>query len=256
MSGDRGAAPGFRRRILVLPARGQVTAELEDDYHRMTVTLSHAEGIVVSVAAEMQRWPWTTCPGAVAQLSRTFVGRALSAVAGAGKKNRNCTHLYDLTLLAARHAADVGHAAYDVTVLDPVDGVAQATLRLNGRELLRWSLARDLFVDAAMQGRRLGELRDWIATLDSGTAEAARILRWATMMSRGRRIEIPERASDSKLRSGVCYTFQPDVARHALHTIGTIVGFAELGTEPLPHRAAHFGPHDMRGVLAEGGPPA
>lgn len=38
--------PGYRRRILIEPDPGCVTAEVEDDYHRMVVTLRHADGNV------------------------------------------------------------------------------------------------------------------------------------------------------------------------------------------------------------------
>ena len=63
-------APAFRRRILIEPSPGHVTAELEDDWHRMIVTLFHDSGIVRAVQSDMKRWPWTTCRGAIAQLEK------------------------------------------------------------------------------------------------------------------------------------------------------------------------------------------
>ena len=53
------AETGYRRRILIEPAPGRSTAELEDDYHRMVVTLTHSDGVVVAVESEMKRAPWT-----------------------------------------------------------------------------------------------------------------------------------------------------------------------------------------------------
>ena len=56
---DPEIAPGYRRRIVIEREPGSVTAELEDDYHRMVVTLRHADGIITGVESEMKRSPWT-----------------------------------------------------------------------------------------------------------------------------------------------------------------------------------------------------
>ncbi|WP_324319522.1 DUF2889 domain-containing protein [Povalibacter sp.] len=79
-------------------------ADVEDDFHCMSVTVRHSNGVATQIEAVMQRAPWTTCPGAVRQLQATFSGVALAAFAERGEKRENCTHLHDLATLAATHA--------------------------------------------------------------------------------------------------------------------------------------------------------
>src|SRR6516165_1679127 len=127
--------PGYRRRILIEPAAGpgeiagerRVTAELEDDYHRMVVTLTHKDGAIIQVASEMKRSPWTLCPGAMAQLAETFTGVTLADVPKRGQKTANCTHLHDLAIFAASHADESAPVSYDIHVTDAVEGVRRAT---------------------------------------------------------------------------------------------------------------------------------
>ena len=85
------ALPGLRRRFRVTPGPGWVRTEVEDDYHCMAVTLHHARGVVMRVTAEQDRAPWTTCPGAVAQVERTFTGVALEAFPARGEKTVSLT---------------------------------------------------------------------------------------------------------------------------------------------------------------------
>jgi len=108
------ALPGFRRRFRVTPSEGSVIAAVEDDYHCMAVTLRHDGTRVTGVESVMERVPWTTCPGAPAVLAATFTGVALTDVAARGEKKTNCTHLHDLAVLAAAHAADDEPILYDL----------------------------------------------------------------------------------------------------------------------------------------------
>src|SRR3546814_17138607 len=75
-----------------------------DLYHCMRVTLHHDGMIATRIEPELLRAPWTTCPGASAQLVETFTGVALADFPARGDKPINCTHLHDLALLAAVHA--------------------------------------------------------------------------------------------------------------------------------------------------------
>lgn len=203
------ALPGFRRRILIEPAAGRVTAELEDDYHRMAVTITHAGGIATDVASSMARAPWTTCPGAELELPRSFTGRPLALFGAVGERERNCTHLHDLALLAAAHAGDALPTVIDILASDPVEGVKHVELRRNGAVAMRWRIDRDRIAEpAVLAGRGLRELGDWIVRLDGSEQEAARLLRWGAMISFGREMVIDK---DTKLLPhGKCYSFQPD----------------------------------------------
>ena len=92
--------PGFRRRFIVTPAPNRVSAEVEDDYHCMGVTIHHDGKTATEAHAVMLRAPWQTCPGAVVELKQTFTGVPLDGFAARGAKKANCTHLHDLAVLA------------------------------------------------------------------------------------------------------------------------------------------------------------
>lgn len=234
--------PGYRRRILIEPGPGSVTAELEDDYHRMVVTLRHAYGVVTAVTSEMKRAPWTGCPGAMEQLRQTFEGHPLAAFARRGEKTRNCTHLHDLALFAAGHADEATPIAYDVHVTDPVDGRREARLDRDGAPLLHWVLEGDRFLaPAELAGRRMGELGDWIAAQDRATAEAGRILRWASMIAQGRSMDMPAGMSAMAWPMGSCFHFQPERARDSTRLSGADVDFSAPGREPMADRSDSFG---------------
>jgi hypothetical protein len=223
--------PGFRRRFRVTPARDRVTSEVEDDYHCMSVTLRHDGVTITAVEPLMQRVPWTTCPGAVAQLVATFTGVRLDSCATRGEKTANCTHLHDLALLAAAHAHDVAPLVYDILVSDPVDGRSRCELRRDGARVLAWTCSAFTIVEpATLAGTRFDSLRSWIDSLDAQGAEAARLLRWGSILAHGR-----TRATDrdpGRLPVGNCYTFQ----RERLPQVQRIVDvhdFSAGGREPL-----------------------
>src|SRR5690349_7684522 len=106
--------PGYRRRFRITPSPNRVVSELEDDYHRMSVTIFHDGKQAISIEPVMHRAPWTTCPGAPAVLKQTFTGVALNEFAARGEKRSNCTHLHDLAVLAAAHALATAPLVYDI----------------------------------------------------------------------------------------------------------------------------------------------
>ncbi|HJT39598.1 MAG TPA: DUF2889 domain-containing protein [Sphingobium sp.] len=235
------AETGYRRRILIEPEGGRVTAELEDDYHRMVVTLTHADGVVTAVDCAMKRAPWTSCPGAMEQLRETFTGVALADVVKRGEKLQNCTHLHDLTLFAAVHAAAAEPIAYDMFVSDVAEGRHRASLSRNGAPMLDWTLEGDLFLaPGVLAGTRLRDLGQWIGAQDAVGAEAGRILRWAVLLAQGRAMTIPAGLSATIFPAGTCYTFQPERAVHATRLPGADIDFSLPGRDPMQDRAAAF----------------
>ncbi len=232
MADDPAPLPGYRRRIRVQAAPGLAMAMLEDDYHCMSVALEHDGERVTAVTPTMYREPWTTCPGAMAQLRETFAGALLAEVTARREKTRNCTHLHDLAVLAAAHAGQAVRLDYDIRVSDPVDGRRILELRRDGRPLLRWIEQDGVLVepvDAA--GRGLMALRDWIAGLDPADREPARLLQWGAIVAHGR--TLPSSAMDDALRMPPnCYTFQPERAAIA-RRIGRIEDFGADGRQPL-----------------------
>jgi hypothetical protein len=231
--------PGFRRRFRITPAADRVSSEVEDDYHCMGVTVHHDGKVATRVAAAMQRAPWTTCPGAVAMLEQTFAGVPLDAFPKRGAKQTNCTHLHDLAVLAATHAFDQQPLVYDILVSDPVEGRRQAQLRRDGVTVLAWVHFRGRIVEPEeLAGVPLDQLRPWIDSLDPVRQEAARLLRWGTILSGGRTNGWDKQTDSSRLPVGNCYTFQPERMSAAKH-IGAIRDFSRGATQPLDeHRPA------------------
>lgn len=232
---------GYRRRILIEPQPGCVTAELEDDYHRMVVTLEHADGVATRVSSQMKRGPWTTCPGAMAKLRDTFTGVALASFPQRGERRENCTHLHDLALFAAGHADEAAPIAYEVLVTDEKDGERIARLWRDGSLVLDWALSNDLFtVPHELTGKGLSELGDWVAEADRDTAEAIRILRWAAMLAHGRKVDMPAHMPATAFPLGACYTFQPDRARGSTRVPGADIDFSKPGAAPMADRESAF----------------
>ena len=226
------ALPGYRRRIRIEPGAGHVRAALEDDFHCMVVTLVHDGERVATVSAKMLRAPWSTCPGAEAQLAATFAGQPLDQVTARREKKRNCTHLHDLAVLAAAHAGDAAGCIYDVRVSDPVEGERTLVLRRDGTTLLCW-VERDgvLAAPEAIVGLTLATLREWIAGLPRSEQEPARLLQWASLVAHGRTVPI-EQQSDATALPPSCYTFQPERAAVA-ERIGAIHDFSREARQPL-----------------------
>jgi hypothetical protein len=226
--------PGFRRRIVISPSPGRVTSNVEDDFHCMGVVLHHANGIATRVEAVMSRVPWTTCPGAVAILEKTFTGIPLDAFAARGGKFANCIHLHDLAVLAAAHATGPIPLSYDILVSDPTDGRRKAELRRNGIGVLSWVRVDGKLVEPAhLAGKRLDELGPWIRTLDAAGQEEARLLRWAAMLADGRTMSAEARSDKTRLPLGQCYTFQPETAPDAQYLPETVRDFSVGGPGPL-----------------------
>ncbi len=224
--------PGFRRRFVITPAANRVSSEVEDDYHCMGVTLHHDGQVVTKVESAMQRAPWTTCPGAIAMLEKTFTGVPLDGFLKRGQKKANCTHLHDLAIFAATHALDKGPLVYDLLVSDPVDGQRQAEIRRNGTRLLGWTQAGDRMVaPEELAGVAFDGMRAWLESLDPEDQEAARMLRWGTILAHGRTIAWDRQSDSSRLPLGNCYTFQPERAA-AAQRIGIIRDFSQ-GPQPL-----------------------
>lgn len=200
----------------------------------MAVTLCHDGKVIISVAAVMERWPWTTCPGATEVLKSTFTGVTLAEGAARGMKWSNCTHLYDLAIMASAHAGDNAPMVYDVFVSDAVDGRKSAEIRKDGDVIVAWVLEKDIIQEPeALKGVPVTQLRDWIKTLDQPQREGAHVLQWATLIAHGRSIPL-ENQSDATRMPPNCYTFQPDRAKTA-ERIGRILDFSGSERRPLDH---------------------
>lgn len=224
--------PGYRRKLRVEVGKGAVVAQMEDDYHCMSVTLEHDGERVTAVIPDMRRAPWTTCPGAPAKLVETFAGQLLTDVTARRDKQQNCTHLHDLAVLAAAHAGTVGRFTYDICASDPVEGERILEIQRDGKSVMRW-VERDgvLVSPESIAGLTLTTLRDWIATLPEDEREAARLLQWAAIVAHGRTLPW-ERMYLTDNMPPSCYTFQPERIA-STSRVGKIIDFSAAGAAPL-----------------------
>lgn len=230
------STPGFRRRFRITPKPGCVLSEVEDDYHCMSVTIHHDDIVATHINADLKRAPWTTCPGAPKKVEETFAGIPLKAFAKRGDKKANCTHLYDLALLAAEHALDRDVLVYDILVSDPVEGRRESELRRNGVAVLGWKEQDGKITEPAeLVGQTVWTLNPWIESLSPEMQEAARVLRWGAVLAHGRMISI-EKQSDASRMPANCYTFQPDRAAVAQRIVD-IRDFSNGERQPLQQQA-------------------
>lgn len=229
--------PGFRRRFRITPKPGCVLSEVEDDFHCMALSIKHDGLVATHIHADLKRAPWTTCPGAPAQVEQTFNGLPLKEFARRGDKKSNCTHLYDLALLAAEHALDRDVLVYDILVSDPVQGERVAELRRNGAAILGWREKDGNIIEPVeLSGQTVWTLNPWIESLAPEMQEAARVLRWGAVLAHGRMIPI-EKQSDATRMPPNCYTFQPARAAVAQRIVD-LRDFSDGTLQPLQPRVS------------------
>lgn len=222
----------FHRAIHIASDARQVIVELEDDMHRMRLHLFHDKTCISRIEGEILRAPWSTCPGAELQLRSSFEGIPLEEAARAGERKQNCTHLFDIAVLAAAHAGEVSKTFYDLRVSDPVDGSRDLTLDRNGKREMHWIERDGTFASPAeIAGRSFLQLGDWISGLGKAEAEMARLLRGASIVSLGRVIPM-ELQSDARKVPANCHTFQPG-NREQARRISGIYDFTEAMDCPL-----------------------
>ena len=238
MGPDSPAPPGYRRRIRLTSLPGtRVVADLEDDFHRFRLTMTHDGSRVVRLDGEAIRYPWSACPEASERL-RALEGIPLSekstAVASHDDPKQNCTHLFDLTGLAMAHAAR-GHdrRQFDAYVPESVEKRTEPRLWLDGSLVLNWHTEGSRIVEphpfagVSMAG---GFVRWAEATLAGDTLEATMVLRraWDIARARGRDLDHMENALPlAELLPGACFTMQPDTAGRAARMKATARDFSE-----------------------------
>jgi hypothetical protein len=235
----------YRRRIRLEGSPGQVRAAIEDSYHGMRCTVYHDGRIITNIEADLPRIPLSTCGGA-AEPIKTLIGLPLDMplrdISRHGNPRRNCTHLFDLTLLAIAHARR-GECVrqYDVIIEDETEQPAVATVWLNDQLLHQWQISRSVFVGPEpLAGRRvLKGFMAWAETYYSGDQlEAARVLQKGYFVARVRRYDIKSLAGLPGLHEtdmlGSCYSYSPGVVENAVRT-GSERDFSET-----PELLLHF----------------
>jgi hypothetical protein len=229
----------YRRRIRLTRQDSQVFGELEDDCHGFRVTLQHDGRVVTAITGDALRVPLTSCAGALAPL-QTLVGLALDAslpaILAQSKPRNNCTHWYDLSLLALTHATQREPVrVYDVEVVDQAadDESARAEVFLNGVSVHRWLIDRTTIVEPQEFARRpvLNGFSAWAYSTFNGEArEAAFVLSKGIFVAFSRLFDMSGISGQSALKHtnmlGACYSYSPGVVETSFRNYDTVRDFS------------------------------
>jgi hypothetical protein len=245
---------GCARRAIDLRAQDDsVEAWLEDDFHHFGIVMRHDGEKVISVEGEAARFPRDTCPGAL-DILQEVVGMRLSqrstAIGKITNMRMHCTHLYDLLGLAIAHAAcGREHRRYDAIVPDrqPIDGAppedrlggtTQPQLFCDGHSVMAWQVRGDQITGPGKYtGISMGRgFREWTETLDIDEAEAAHVLRRATLIALGRLIDLQALGPEGmKGAEGACHSFQPEVIKNSGRMLASSKDYSECPESLLLH---------------------
>jgi hypothetical protein len=230
----------FRRRLHWQAGAGEVRVALEDSNHGFRLRLQHDGRCITAVSAEPLRHPFTTCPEAVASLQR-IVGLPLADVAAQREhlpQADNCTHLVDMALLAAAHAAhaaDIGQArSFDIAVADEHEGITQARIECDGQPVHDWAIrAHTLESPAGLAGRPV--MRGFYAwatqVFTDMPLEAAQALQRGYFVAQSRRwntqpIEAHPASTDG-IPVGACYSYNTGAVERALRIQGSVRDYTQ-----------------------------
>lgn len=230
----------YRRRIRLARTGRHVDAALEDDCHGFRLHLEHDGVRVTAVAGEALRVPLNTCAGALQPL-QSLVGVALdapvSSIVASVPPRGNCTHLFDLSLLALAHVSQPEPVRiYDVEVVDQAQegAPARAEVFLNGESIHCWQLARMAIVEPQkFAGRPV--LRGFSAWANEAFAgrelEAAMVLSRGVFVACSRMFDMSEIGGQPALNHtnmlGACYSYSAGVVEHAIRNHDTVRDFSE-----------------------------
>src|SRR5574337_1214784 len=143
----------FRRRLRLQVEDGKVSVELEDDNHGFRLRLLHDGEHVAALEVDAVRHPFNTCPEAVRPLQRVIGLRLGEEEAALRKKlipGANCTHMYDMALIAVANARQAnGTHLYDMEVDDEKAGVTVARISRDGQLIHDWSIRNHQLVSPA-----------------------------------------------------------------------------------------------------------
>ena len=204
----------FRRKIIVDAAGNSIRAGVEDDFHHYEILLTHDGSVVTSATAKSIRIPFATCVEAGAQLN-LLTGHAIGTrPTGLPDPHHQCTHMFELAVVAIAQAARGGRRQYDIAVPHrELGGVGSATLHRNGELIFGWALDGDIVTTpGTYEGKNVRELARWAeATCDDETLEAIRVIRRGIHVSSGRSVppDMYINATDIQHVLGACYVFQP-----------------------------------------------
>ncbi len=227
----------FRRRIRLQNLPGKVIAELEDCNHGFRSVVHHDGERVTAIEPESIRTPLVTCFGATAlikALESVLLATDIRALSKTVNPKSNCTHLYDLTVLAMHHALRADPVRqYDVVIPDEVNDHAVAVVALNGVPILRWQVGAWVLRNPEFYGVSLAKgFGEWASKYYNGDQrEAAFVLQKGYLVSNARRFDmsqlqgLPVTAVDAM--TGACYSYAPEMIEHAVRAMNVTRDFTD-----------------------------
>ncbi|CCA92195.1 conserved hypothetical protein [Novosphingobium sp. PP1Y] len=227
-----------RRRIVLNGSAGRVEGWLSDNFHEMTVTLEHDSSRVKRISGEMIRYPTTACPGASRVLDELVgieVGTPSATLFAGGRARRNCTHLFDLAVLAVAHAERCEQERrYDILVPDTIEGQTKISVLRNQVTIHSWAVVDGWIVaPRELAGQPVGKgFAQWARELYSGDElEAALVLSRLNYLAVGRRWLTETFTGEPIGRNAalhdVCYAYSKGLREHAVFRDGARQEFPE-----------------------------
>ena len=224
----------FRRRIVLTREGTRLSATLLDDFHTMDLALTVVEGVVVDVAGNMERFPKTTCPGAVAALQAALRGKTVggeSALIHGVDRGGQCTHLIDLAMLALSWSGQDGAMQLIEVALTDRDGEGRQDLLItvDGAPALSLELQDETIKSpAAHSGRKLfGGFARWVD--ETFPPEQARLwlIAQISLFVAGGRAHIvdgpkPRRSGAEPTRRGACFSYTDPAFAVAIDNVGYV----------------------------------
>jgi len=244
----------YRRSVRVSGRSGAVSADMEDDFHRFGIDLTHDGGKVTSIRGRALRTPWNTCrlaPNALSGLEGLPLQPCPSDFVLQTNPRAQCTHMYELAALAGSHVLrDHFDVEYAAVVPYPIEAEpARATLHRNGELLLDWLVRRpaatgphdsalehrvagdEIVSPAPFAGRRLATLMRWAREQFSPDLyDAIYVLRRAVGISAARIIDLDAEDTATLVltqKSGDCFAFQPEHRATTLRERGSTLNFGD-----------------------------
>lgn len=234
----------FRRRIRLQGLPGKVVAELEDCCHGFRTSVYHNGEVVTDIQAEALRIPLTTCGGATEAIT-SLIGISLNSSASAINRQvdprANCTHLYDLSLLAISHCLR-GETIrqYDISVDDEQDQPGQTILSRDGEVIFNWQTTNWIIqAPAQLAGNSLFKgFANWATSaFRQELQEAAFVLQKGYFVAQSRRYDINNMAgtpvANHTFMHGACYSYNPGVVEDAYRTENCARDFTDSAEQLL-----------------------
>lgn len=219
----------FFRRVIFDVTSTECRVAMEDEHHYFILQLGHDGERITSVASTARRTPWTLCPEAERQL-QAFVGQPLRQRIAINlpeiDSKQQCTHQYDLLMVALSQALRPGRREYVANVRGAMHEYRHAELWLDEEKLLDWRL-RGTVIDSQDQCNQqdLRSIMPWAdENLDDQMLEALFVQRRAVMVAASKGFDldlIPNAGVAMRARAGACFVFQPERAEQAVRIVGS-----------------------------------